>query len=202
MKKQQIITTGKNLEKKPTGKARAFILSAGLYNLDHALADFGKHLNTRNNNGKQTPEFYKSYENLSMMMGLDTHYPIINTVPEKYAPFLLGVIRNIIREYNCTTSLEKAVAENIAGAHIKTIYYSKILNDNIGKNSIGVDGVDFLEMIGKELDRANRQLNSSILTLRQIKAPPTSFKITATNAFIGQNQQVNNNKKDEINERQ
>jgi hypothetical protein len=52
-------------------------------------------------------------------------------------------------------------------------------------------------VIGRELDRANRQFISALTTLRQLKAPTPSINVIAKNAFMAGQQQFNNKNSDE-----
>ena len=46
-------------------------------------------------------------------------------------------------------------------------------------------------MLSKERDRAHRQYLSTIMTLKQLKAPAIEMNIKAKTAFVSQNQQIN-----------
>jgi hypothetical protein len=151
------------------------------------------------NTGKElSKNSISDYLKVSMTLGLDTHLPIANSVSEKYRPFLINIIEDIEKEYECNTAIEKSLAEIIASSHVRIIYLSDVLNNNIS-----LDKVNFVSIISKELDRTHRQLINSISTLRQIKMPSIPFNVIAKTAFIAQNQQINNfEKKNEINDQQ
>lgn len=126
-----------------------------------------------------------------MLMGLTTHYPLLDMVDRRYAALLLSLTQQIEKDFNCSTAVEKTLAEDIAVAHIKVIDQSRRLNDwlNYSENSDGVIKASHLEALSRQIDRANRQLLSSFSVLRQIKHP--QLEINIRNAFIAQNQQIN-----------
>ena len=48
-----------------------------------------------------------------------------------------------------------------------------------------------IQIIGLELDRANRQFLTALQTLKQIKAPQLEVNVETKTAFVAQNQQFN-----------
>lgn len=205
MKKQKLIQqNSKEMTVKDSRKrTRDFMRSNPLYSPDRLIEDFARDMDE--NKGKElSPKLCNDYQKVAMALGLDTHLPIADSVIEEYRPFLVNTIRETEREYGCKTMIEKALAETIASSHVRIIHYSKLLNGYIvGETVTNKEKTDFYNFIGKELDRAYRQFNSSILTLRQLKMPSLPFNVSAKTAFFAQNQQINNyDKQDEINERQ
>jgi len=179
------------------------MLSNGLYNPDKIIDTFAKDMDK--NKGKElSPKLCEDYQKVAMTLGLDTHLPVADSVIVEYRPFLINTIKEIEREYDCKTTIEKTLAESIASSYVRIIHYSKRLNEYILRETVtDKEKTDFYNLIGKELDRAHRQHNSSIMTLRQIKAPTLPFNVSAKTAFFAQNQQINNyDNQNEINERQ
>jgi len=205
MKKRQITKQNKDIVLKNDSRKRTrdFMLSNGLYNPDKIIDTFAKDMDK--NNGKElSPKLCEDYQKVAMTLGLDTHLPVADSLIEEYRPFLINTIREIEREYDCKTTIEKTLAESIASSYVRIIHYSKRLNEYILRETVAdKEKTDFYNFIGKELDRAHRQHSSSIMTLRQIKAPTLPFNVSAKTAFFAQNQQINNyDNQDEINERQ
>ena len=46
-----------------------------------------------------------------IICGLDNHYPLAETVGERYRPLVVEFARELIQEYNCQTPSEKALAQ-------------------------------------------------------------------------------------------
>lgn len=192
--KKQITKQQNSLEIPKDSKQRTkdFMLSNGLYNPDKILEDFARDMD-QNKGKKMTPKLYEDYERVAMTLGLETHLPMADTLPEEYRPLLMNIIREVEAEYACTTVIERSLAEIIASAHIRIIHYTKTLNGYIAKETLPEKSkTDFYNMLGKEIDRAQRQLTSTILTLKQMKVPSLPFNVSAKTAFIAQNQQFNN----------
>lgn len=128
---------------------------------------------------------------VAMTVGLDHHVPLLDVVNKRYAPLLLAITRQLEREYDCTTAMEKMLAEQIGMAHLKIIDHSRQLNDAIElmSRSGGKNIAQQIEVLSRQVDRATRQFYSSIVTLRQLKQPQLAINIR--NTFMAQNQQIN-----------
>lgn len=132
-------------------------------------------------------------EEAKMTMGLETHYPLLDVVDPRYAALLLTITRQVEADYNCTTAVEKLLAENIAVAHVKIIDQSRRLNDLLG--SIGYSDkrhvTAAVEVLSRQIDRATRQLYTALTTLRQVKHPQLAVNIVNRTTFVAENQQIN-----------
>ena len=208
MKKKELVKSENKLALKSNHrKLRKFMATTGAYfgsdklfdGLTKQLTEYAGKI------GKKLPDqFYKDYNDVSFALGIDTHVPVANGVKAEYRPFLFEMTKRIEQEYDCKTAIEKSLAEMVALSHIRVIHLSTVFNCYIvGSVDLTKEKTDYYNMIGKELDRASKQLLNATLTLRQIKTPILPFNVNAKTAFIAQNQQINNYaKKDEINERQ
>jgi polyribonucleotide nucleotidyltransferase len=200
MKKQQITKKENNIVIEDNWqRTKKFMVKNKIYSPKNIIENFANGMNENIWRGK--PEDYRNeYLKVEMTLGLYTHFPIANSVSEKYRPFLVNIIEEIEKEYGCNTSIEKSLAQIIASSHVRIIHLSGILDNNL---RIDKDGVNFISVISKELDRAQRQFLNAISTLRQIKMPSIPFNVIAKTAFVAQNQQINNfEKKNEINDQQ
>ena len=132
-------------------------------------------------------------EEAIMALGLTNHYQLISTADRQYASLALDMTRQIEKDYNCNTSVEKALAEVITMAHIKMIDSSRIFSDwsKHGGEIKLRDRIGYLEVMSRQTDRACRQFISGLAMLRQMKQPPMELTIRTNNAFISQNQQIN-----------
>ncbi|MCB9811249.1 hypothetical protein H6804_00030 [Candidatus Nomurabacteria bacterium] len=173
-------------------KTKDFMVSNGLYNPDKIIENFAQDMD-KNKGKEMTPKLYGDYQRVAMTLGLDTHLPMADALPEEYRPMLINITREVEAEYACTTVIEKSLAEIIASAHIRVVHYTKILNSYIANETTPEKSkTDFYNMLGKEIERAQRQLTSTALTLKQMKVPTVPFNVSAKTAFIAQNQQFNN----------
>ena len=138
-----------------------------------------------------------------MVFGLETHFPLSETVEKKLRPQVIEFSRQLIEEYDCTTSGEKALAQTIVSAYARILIHSGSLNAGTAATHITKAHIGFYSMLSKELDRANRHFITALTTLKQLKAPSLEINIKARTAFVAQNQQINtdqnpNKKKNEI----
>ena len=134
--KKQITKQLNSLEvpKDSKQKTKDFMLSNGLYNPDKILENFARDMD-KNKGKKMTPKLYEDYERVAMTLGLETHLPMADTLPEEYRPLLMNIIREVEAEYACTTVIERSLAEIVASAHIRVIHYTKTLNGYIAKET-------------------------------------------------------------------
>lgn len=184
-------------------RLRTFMASNGCFHkVGKLLGDFTAELDV--GKGKNPDEkFCLQFEKVAFALGLDTHNPVSESVKERYRYFLIEMIERIELENNCTTALEKSLAETIALSHVRVIWLSQIFDQYTGEiQTCDKDTVNYHNLIGKEIDRTHRQLNNAILTLTQVKTLRTPLNVTAHTAFIAQNQQFNNGDPCEINDRQ
>ena len=124
-------------------------------------------------------------------LGLETHYPLADMVGKRYRALAIEVARQIEKEYECKRPSEKLLAQTVAGAYCKIVEYSPHLRGITTDISLSKEKNDYYSMISKELDRAHRQMITTLSTLRQIKNPPIELNVKAKTAFVAQNQQIN-----------
>jgi hypothetical protein len=132
------------------------------------------------------------------IIALDTHYLIAEVVGERYRPFVITFVKQLIEEYQCKTPSEKALAQNVAVSYVRSIELSNRATSMARADSTSQEKNGYYGALSKELDRAQRQFTSSLLVLKQMKSPNLEVNIKAKNAFIAQNQQVNATSPDQM----
>jgi len=164
---------------------------------DRIMEELSEDLLPKIKSGKAGKKVYekinKAVFKALMIYGLDTHYPLAETVDEKYRPLAIEFSRQLVKEYNCQTSSEKALAEVIVNAYARILNYSQILNTCRKIDWLTNEKITYYSMISKELDRANRQFVTALITLKQFKTPSLEVNVKTKTAFISQNQQLNIN---------
>lgn len=141
---------------------------------------------------KEIMELHDLGNQVMLVLGLETHQALTESVDHEYRYLITEMIGRIEQEYNCTTVIEKSLAEMVALSHVRVLSLTKTLSGyGAGKVGINKEINDYYQIISKELDRAQRQLTGAIMTLRQIKMPQLSLNINAKTAFIANNQQIN-----------
>ena len=135
--------------------------------------------------------FLESAEKSLLVLGLENHYALAETICTRYRSLVIEIARQIEKEYDCKTPSEKVLAEMIAGAYGKIIEYSAYLNNSKRVDFLSAEANGYYTMFSKEVDRAHRQLITALIVLRQMKSPPIEFNVKAKTAFVAQNQQVN-----------
>ena len=146
------------------------------------------------------PEANKSFDtsniDLVKAMSLDEFENgvlLANSLPELSRTLAIDLMRKIQKEYLCTTPSEKATAELAALSYVRTLDIQRRITNYLEIGTFTDLGVHYLDMLSKELDRANRHYLTAIQTLRTMKQPPLQFNIRADTAVVGQNQVVQTN---------
>jgi hypothetical protein len=140
-----------------------------------------------------TPQMAENIKKALMDYGLDTNYPITETVAKRYGPLVIEFGHQLIKEYDCKTPSEKALAQVAVGAYGRILDYSTKLAGSLMQDWFIEERLHFFSILSKEIDRAERQFITALVTLRQIKTPSLEINVKTKNAFVAQNQQLNIN---------
>lgn len=100
---------------------------------------------------------------------------------------------DLIKEYDCTWISERALCESVALAYFSTMKISRQINRQYNFEYYSNERNNYIATLSKELEKQNRMYLVWLQTLRTLKSPFWGMKINAKNAFIGENQQFNNN---------
>lgn len=111
-----------------------------------------------------------------------------STVSEQYKTFVIEFCRQLQHEYHCQTVSEKATCEAITISYVRILETQKQLSAVMGKKEKYKIDLSYLEILSKELDRANRHYASALQSLRAIKQPPINFNFNANASGFGNNQ--------------
>lgn len=125
---------------------------------------------------------------LSRAFGVETGHILVESVKGSYKELAIELKQSIQDEYNCTTALEKALADLIVNSYIRKLSSSNKL-ENYGSD-IGPAQMKNRHLLSTEIDRAHRQFLSGLETLKAIKSPQINVKLKTDTAFIAQNQHI------------
>ena len=120
---------------------------------------------------------------------------------------LIPLKDEIVRDYNCQTTLELMLAGRISTLYWRIARWEKWLNslfehgDDVYCYFNQNENVSAVRELGKGIESAHRQMITSIALLKELKHPPLNLKIKTQGAFIAQNQQINVEKRKEKNEK-
>ncbi|EKD99967.1 MAG: hypothetical protein ACD_22C00127G0017 [uncultured bacterium] len=140
--------------------------------------------------------FSQSTNDALYIYGLDNHYPVAETVTSKLQPLVIQMTNDLIAEYSCKTTSEKALAELIAGAYGRYLSYSNTLTGSFNVEYLSSEKNGYFTLLGKEADRAYRQFITALTTLKQLKFPTPQINVRTNTAFVAGNQQINSTKEE------
>ena len=130
----------------------------------------------------------------SVMYGFetDTHFVLMESFGERFRGGAKEVCKQFIRDLDCKTDAEKALAETAAVAFMRFLDASRRLNNCLDVNDyLSPVKTAYMAMLSKERDRAHRQYLSTVSMIKQLKAPTIEMNIKTNTAFVSQNQQIN-----------
>jgi hypothetical protein len=133
----------------------------------------------------------QSISTAATVLNLENHYLAGAAVGESYRPFLIQFARDLVQEYECKTTSERATAQAIALSYTRILEFSERMNRAANTRDYSQERNGYYAVLSKDLDRAYRQFSSLLLLLKQLKSPPIELNIRTKNAFIAHNQQIN-----------
>lgn len=165
------------------------------------LNEFNKLLKETTPTEEQKKRKLELSSEAASMYGLENGIWVANLGYGKDYQTLARMRQRVKRDYDCKTSLELMLADSIVACYWRIIKNEMKLNRFIEKEdgSFSFDQlkVNILKELNKEVDLANRRLNMNIILLKEMKQPALKVNVRTNNAFIGENQQFNNNQNNE-----
>ncbi|MCJ7793157.1 MAG: hypothetical protein MUP45_04275 [Candidatus Marinimicrobia bacterium] len=141
---------------------------------------------------RDKPESFRQLMNLG---SLDSFRGITEIVDQEYKGRVTEFATRLYQEYDCKTPAEKALAQTVVVAFERILQltgaFNRILKKDDQTNDFFVILNKRLQILGMEIDRANRHFLTALQTLKQIKAPQLEVNVKTKTAFVAQNQQFN-----------
>lgn len=144
--------------------------------------------------GKNMKRYDELLQASTQIVNLENHMLLFKTTTESYRTFAIEFADRLIVEYDCNSPDEKALVQLITSAYIRALQYAEMLSINTsgGGKPITHERNNYYNFLSKEVDRAQRQYITGLQTLKQLKLPNLPVTIKTNNAYIAENQQVNN----------
>lgn len=145
-------------------------------------------------------EFESKAGKLSKVLGLDTKHHLTEAVRDDFIPFAIEMCQSLEKEYEVQTPSEKALVQATVLAYCQMQECSRLFLSRLSPEYLSHEKAHYLSITSKGIDIAYRRFIQGIQMLKQIKMPPLKVNIKTGNAFLAQNQQINNSTTDhEIN---
>ena len=184
-------------------KNTAILTIQSIANADKSLKDLAEKQLPHISHGEIiSDEVMKNMVAVSLAYSQESGCALMESIDPRYRGFALQLRESLQREFDCKNPSEIALVDQAVNSHIRKITYSKLMESRNEPEWLSHEKVALLNFYSREIDRAHRQFISSIETLKFIKQPSIKVNVKTNNAFIGENQQFNNNQtqKDENNE--
>lgn len=144
------------------------------------------------NKGEFTISSDSFYYKAMTILEFDKGVLLSNAVSSLDNPFVLELFNELQKEFNCQTASEKSLAEITALNFMRILAMQRKLKDIQTSVKTRYD-VQYIAVLSKELDRAERHYLTSLQTLRMLKMPQLEVNIKTQNAFVGNNQLLQKN---------
>ncbi|MFA4995716.1 MAG: hypothetical protein WC536_01080 [Patescibacteria group bacterium] len=116
---------------------------------------------------------------------------------EEYDDSLKKMRNDLAKEFDCKTGIELMLVDRIVANYWQTMrcdmVYNRCLVKKDGSFTMDQLKINYMKELSKNKEKAERQLNASIILLKELKQPKLNVKISTKNAFLANNQQVINN---------
>jgi len=165
--------------------------------LDYILSQLSDDLLPKYFDGSDTEKkevkdrMHQKTSQMLIALETDTHIGLMDTFDSYYKGLSRELCSQIIKEYQCTTNLEKTLVEVIVNSFIRIIDNSRRLNNEFDCKNITPNRNVYISILSKQVDRANRQYLNALIALKQLKSPSIEMNIKTNTAFISHNQQIN-----------
>lgn len=147
---------------------------------------------------KATKKFHEKGMLLLRIFENESHVALMESVDENYRMMGKEMSDQMMQEFDCKNEAERSLAQLMVNAYIRVLDNSRRLNNELNGQNITPNRNIYIANLSKQIDRANRQYISALLTLKQLKSPNVEMNIKTNNAFISNNQQINVNKDENI----
>lgn len=154
-----------------------------------ALLGAGKEIN----DFKEGRQEVNNRQNISLAMSLyefDNAGLLVTGVSEEYRTFVNDFSKKLQLENDCQKESEKSLAHITALNFVRIMQIQSRIKAYLSKGSVTDTGVQYLNVMSKELDRAERHYITSLNELRSIHVPKLNMSINTNTAVVGSNQMV------------
>lgn len=134
---------------------------------------------------------------VSRSLSLDTGHVLLESIGEDYRSLAFQMKQDLHKEFDCKTASEKAMVDLAVSSYVSKLFFTRKLIRSQGFETYYHEINGYFKFISKEIDRSHRQFISTIETLKALKQPALKVNVKTNNAFIGENQQFNNNQNNE-----
>lgn len=123
------------------------------------------------------------------LLEFDHSILLANSVPDLFRSFVVEFFRSLLKEFDCKTVSEKSLAETVALNFVRILETQRKIKDNQTNVQTKYD-IQYIAILSKELDRAERHYTTSLNELRSMRMPKLSMSIKTNTAVVGSNQIV------------
>jgi len=162
------------------------------------LADHNRILKDGDRKKEFKEKFDDSAMNLSMFYAIENGVWVSNLSYGKYQPMFSKMRKQIVEEYGCKSPSELMLADSIVANYWlimrNQMNLARMVENEDGGYTFNQSKINIINILNKVVDSSSRRLYSTISLLKELKQPSLKVNVKTNNAFIGHNQQFNDNK--------
>lgn len=142
-----------------------------------------------------TDEENKELTSILLSINTTKHHRLIMEAmrEDKDRTAIAEYAEDLIEEYDCKSISERSLCEVVALSYFSIMKTSREMQKHYDGKYYSNERTNMLSALSKDLEKHNRMYLTWLQTLRTLKSPFWGMKINAKNAYIGENQQFNNN---------
>lgn len=133
---------------------------------------------------------------IMLTFGFENDYVLIGTVSEEYKGLVIELRRKLIKDFDCKSHAEMALVDMAVSGYMRVVRSSQAFTRCLGQGSTTDVLNQFMSIMSKETDRANRHFLTAYQMLMQLKRPQINVNVRTKNAFVAQAQQFNTSETD------
>lgn len=133
-----------------------------------------------------------NYYKAMTLFEFDKGVLLLNAIPELHGVFALEFSKNLQTEFNCSNPSEKSLAETTSLNFVRILEIQRRIKDALEVMKTRYD-IQYLAVLSKELDRAERHYLTSLQALKMLRSPAFEVNIKTQTAVVGANQIVQAN---------
>lgn len=155
-------------------------------------------LDTSNDANRE--RFIQKLNNYLTSCGVETGILLQNNVHPSDFNSVAQVRNSLIKEYKAQSVTELMLIDTAVSAYFRLMKCNKVYNlfliDRDGNTDFRQDRINLMKELSKQLDISHRQFISAVSFIKDLRQPPVKVKINTKQAFVAQNQQINQSPND------
>lgn len=146
-------------------------------------------------NSESRDKFILKMNDYLSSCGVETGVFLQNNVHPSDFNSVAKVRNSLIKDYKAHSTTELMLIDTAVSAYFRLMKCNKVYNlfliDRDGNTDFRQDRINLMKELSKQLDISHRQFISAVSFIKDLRQPPVKVKINTKQAYVAQNQQIN-----------